>query len=209
MMQRFADDVARYADRPVAGRPTAARAVRAAVRPRRPPGGRPAGRPRAGPASTSTVRHHPSGHHRLAAHPDVGDQPARGRPHQVLDQHGVVEQRHERRVVEGDRHHVGPGPGGQHPEVGPAEGRRRRPGWPGRAPPRPGRAPASPWPQAGQHGGQPHLLPQVEVVVGGRAVGARARPARPAARRSASGAMPEASLAFDCGQWATATSWAA
>ena len=113
-----------------------------------------------------------------ARHPDIGDQPARGRPHQVLDEHAVVEERHEGRVVEGDGHHVGLGPGCQDPEVGPTEGPSGPPG--GEVECRGGRQrPGVLLTQTGQHGGQAHLLPQVEVVVGGRPVGAQPDPQAP------------------------------
>ena len=128
--------------------------------------------------STSTVRHCPDGHHRHAGHPHVGDQPAGGRPHQVLDHLGLVQQGHERRVVESHRHHVGRDAGRQHPEVGPPEGPSGSPG--GQVQGGGGRKGGGiPLADPGQHGGQPHLLPQVEVVVGGRTVGPQPHPDPP------------------------------
>ncbi len=120
----------------------------------------------------------------------------------------VVEQGDERRVVEADRHHVGLGPGGQHPEVGTAEGHDRRPGWRGRGRPRPGGRRRPPrGVRASMAARRISSHRSRSLLEAGPSV---PRPTRmPRARRSASGAIPEASLALLWGQWATATSWVA
>ena len=79
-------------------------------------------------------------------------------------------------------------PAARTPEVGASDGQARSPG--GQVQGRSGREGGRiPLPDAGEHGGQTHLLPQVEVVVGRRAVGAQADP-DPLGQELAPGAPP-------------------